>query len=696
MVVGTPQYMSPEQAAGERVIDARTDMYSLATVLYEMLAGEPPFTGPNPQTIRAKMLSGPPPSVRRARPALGPKLDAAIDKALAPAPADRYTSVAEFARTLSTAEMATQGTLLPHSARRREQLLAIAVAAVLVLGAFGIWYRTRPPAVAGNSALAVLPFENDGDSSNAYFADGITDEIRGKLAALPALRVIARASSNQYRRSAKPPQQIANELGAGYLLTGVVRWETSPTHARRVRVSPELVQLTQGNAPRTIWQQTFDTTLVDVFQVQSSVASKVAANLGVMLNAPAETQLAQRPTQNLAAYEAYLRSEAFDAPDVPTLRRAVASAEEAIALDSNFAAAWARAGRLHAIIFSNGTQQRAEAEASRIETERAVALDSNSYGSFLARAVYWDLVALNDAHALKDIERARLLAPTSFEVIRTLGQVEATIGRWEDGLAHIRQAVELDPRSAVTAQRLSRIYLALRRYPEARAAAVRGLGVNPAHFALLEDRAMSHAGEGDLVAARASLRDVPATVDRRAFVAYVSNYWDAYWMLDSADVALAHTLTVADFDGDRGLWSITRAQLYWLSGDSARARAFADTGIVAIDHAEAANESSFQSMLFRALMLAYVGKRDDAIRARDRGVATALASSDQWSTIPYAHHLAARIDVALGNRDAAIADLREILAKPYFISPAWLRVDPTWNPLRGDPRFEKLAHSDGR
>jgi len=276
MVVGTPQYMSPEQASGERVIDARTDEYSLATVLYEMLAGEPPFTGPNPQTIRAKMLSGPPPSVRRARPSIAPKLDAALDKALASAPADRYSTVAEFARTLVTAEMAAQGAMPSHTARRREQVLAMSLAAVLVAGAFAIWYATRPPTPIGNSALAVLPFENEGDTSNAYFADGITDEIRGKLTALPALRVIARASSNQYRRTEKSPQQIAHELGAMYLLTGVVRWETSPNHARRVRVSPELVQLSRGNAPRTIWQQTYDTTLADVFQVQSSVASRVA------------------------------------------------------------------------------------------------------------------------------------------------------------------------------------------------------------------------------------------------------------------------------------------------------------------------------------------------------------------------------------------------------------------------------------
>ena len=325
--------MSPEQASGERVLDARTDMYSLATVLYEMLAGEPPFTGPNAQTVRAKMLSGPPPSVRRARPAISAGVDAAIDKALAPAPADRYHSIADFARTLATAETAardaTPGTELASSrtARARAWAMLAAIVVVVGAGAFFLWGRMQGRALVSDSALAVLPFENDGDTSNAYFADGITDEIRGKLTALPALRVIARASSNQYRRSDKPPQQIAQELGATYLLTGVVRWETSPAHVRRVRVSPELVQLSRESAPRTIWQQTFDTTLADVFQVQSSVASKVAANLGVVLNASAEAQIAQKPTQNLAAYEAYLRSTAVDGSDLRSLRRALADAD---------------------------------------------------------------------------------------------------------------------------------------------------------------------------------------------------------------------------------------------------------------------------------------------------------------------------------------------------------------------------------
>ena len=696
MVVGTPQYMSPEQAAGERVIDARTDMYSLATVLYEMLAGEPPFTGPNPQTIRAKMLSGPPPSVRRARPALGPKLDAAIDKALAPSPADRYTSVAEFARTLTTAEMTTHGALLPHSARRREQVLAVAVAAALVLGAFGIWYRTRPPAVVGNTALAVLPFENDGDSSNAYFADGITDEIRGKLTALPALHVIARASSNQYRRTDKPPQQIANELGAGYLLTGVVRWETSPAHARRVRVSPELVQLTKGSAPRTIWQQTYDTTLADVFQVQSSVASRVAENLGVVLNAPAQTQIAQRPTRNLAAYDAYLRSTAFDGTDLPSLRHALASAEQAVALDSNFAAAWSRVGRVRAVLFANGSQSAEDSAAAKYATDRGVALDTMASEGFVSRAIFWSVVADDPSRARADLETALRLTPSSADVLRTLGQVRASVGEWDDGVALIRRATVLDPRSVVTTGRLVRALLFVRRYREARDATERVLTFRGDNVQFIQSRAMAFAGEGDLASARAALRQVPATVDRGALVSYVANYWDTYWMLDSADAALTLTLPIATFDGQRQLWAEVRAELYQLKGDSARARAYADTAVVASDQVTPESRTGWQGLLYRSLMLATAGRRSAALRDRDRGLALALATGDQWSAIPYSHHLAARIDLLLGDRDAAIDEVRAILAKPYFISPAWLRIDPTWNPLRGDPRFEKMAHSDGK
>jgi len=416
----------------------------------------------------------------------------------------------------------------------------------------------------------------------------------------------------------------------------------------------------------------------------------------VVLNAPAETQLAQRPTKNLAAYDAYLRSTAFDATDLPSLRRALAAAEQAVALDSNFAAAWSRIGRLHSILFSNGTQSAADSVAAMLATERGVALDTTASENYVSRAFYWSLVAGNQARARTDLETALRLAPSSADVLRTLGQVKASMGEWDEGLALIRRAAALDPRSVISTGRLVRALLWVRGYAEARSAAEHGLSLSPDNIQLVQVRAMSYAGEGNLDGARAALRQVPATVDRGALTSYVANFWDTYWILDSADAALTLALPVSAFDGQRATWSVIRAEMYGLRSDTVRARAYADTAIVAGDQIAPESKAGWQALLLRSLMLATAGRRNEAVRDRDRGLAVARASGDQWSSIPYSQHLAARIDLALGDRDGAIAELREILSKPYFISPAWLRIDPTWDPLRGDARFEKLAHGDGK
>jgi len=274
--IGTPAYMSPEQAAGEPMLDVRTDLYSLASVLYEMVAGEPPFTGPTAQAIITKRLSVPAPSVRRLRPAVGPGLDQAIQRALAPVPRDRFATMAEFAHALQRATASTATATVPAKAtrsllQRPQASLWAATAAALAIAlaaAIGLTRRHEWSVAAramGSQRLAVLPFENLGDTAELYFTDGITDEVRGKLAAVPGLEVIARSSSNQYKSSSKPAQEIARELGVQYLLTATVRWEKSPGRQSRVRVSPELVRITSGSAPTTMWEQSFDAVLSDVF-----------------------------------------------------------------------------------------------------------------------------------------------------------------------------------------------------------------------------------------------------------------------------------------------------------------------------------------------------------------------------------------------------------------------------------------------
>jgi eukaryotic-like serine/threonine-protein kinase len=700
MVVGTPQYMSPEQAAGERDIGPRSDVYSLGAVAYEMLAGEPPFTGPTAQAAVAKMMSGHAPSIRRSRPAVPEAVDLVLQRALAPVPADRFGSALEFARALEASERSALSTVTAAPAAPRAERRIPSGAALLVLGllvgagALFAWRRQedRVPAAtaAGPVGLAVLPFDTEGDTANVYFADGITDEIRGKLSALPALQIIARTSSNEYRHSAKPPEEIGRELGVQYLLTGTVHSEQGPGGARRVRVSPELIQVAEGRSAVTKWQQSFDTTLADVFDVQSAVASRVADHLGVVLSPPAQSQVAARPTQNIAAYDAYLRSLALGGNDPPTLRRALASAQQAVALDSGFAAAWARVSRTESLIYNNSLPTTAGAEAARTAADRSVTLAPTSSDGYVARGYYEYLVAKDVPRAVAAYDTAARLAPSSADAVSGLAVGDAAEGHFETAVAHARQAVVLDPRSPATLDRLSRMLLWLRRYPEAQSTAIRGLAVNPTVLVLIEDRAMSLLGEGDLPGAQSVLRDVPPTLDRAALAAYVANYWDLYWALDSADRALVLTLPPSAFDDDRATWAIIRAQVYWMMGDTAQIRRWADSAKVEHEPELLATPNDFQRHLFHALALAYLGARSAAVREGEHACALAQATGDQTSTIPYCRHVLARIYVAVGDHQHALAELDTLLAKPYVVSPAWLRIDPAWAPLRGDPHFERL------
>ncbi len=698
MVVGTPQYMSPEQAAGERDVGPRSDAYSLAAVTYEMLAGEPPFTGPTPQAVVAKIMSGQPPSVRRMRPSVAEGVDAVIRKALASVPADRFAEALDFARALEAAERSamTAGASSTSGGRRAHRVPR--GAALLGLGFFvgvGVlfgWRRheTGAPAGGGPVGLAVLPFDNEGDTANAYFADGITDEIRSKLSALPALRLIASGSSNQYRHTGKPADQIGQELGVRYLLTGRVQWEHGSNGTLRVRVSPELVEVRDGAVSETKWQQSYDTTLADVFDVQAAVASRVADKLGVVLSSPAQTQLAGRPTQNLAAYDAYLRSTALVGDDPPTNRRALAAAEQAVALDSGFAEAWAHVSVLHALLYINSTPTQADADAARRSAERAVALAPAAPEGYSARGFYNYVVTHDLAAARAAYETALRLAPSSSDAIRRLAEVEAAAGQWAPALAHDRQSAALDPRSSDAAARVSQLLLWLRRYPEARAEAVRGLTLAPGDLSLIQDRALSRLGEGDLAGARAGLRDVPPTLDRGAIAAYMANYWDMYWALDSTDRALVLTLGPAAFDNDRGTWGIVHAQLYWLAGDTGRARRSADSARAEYEAQLRATPDDFQRHLFRGLVLAYLGQRAAAVREGTRGLTLAQATGDVYSNLPYTRHLLARLYLAIGEHGKALDQLDSLLANPYFVSPKWLAIDPTWAPLKGEARFQQL------
>ena len=402
--------------------------------------------------------------------------------------------------------------------------------------------------------MAVLPFENLGAPEDDYFADGMSDEIRGKLTSLPGVQVIARGSSTPYKKTTKSPRQIAQELDVAYLLTATVRWDKSGGTSR-VHVSPELIEFDGSGAPISRWQQPFDAALTDVFKVQSDIATRVAQALGVALNAKQERRLEATPTQSAAAYDAFLKGEEFWKSRVTgseSVRKALGSYEEAVALDPGFAVAWARVcdANLGLIRFSDPMPERPE--RARIAAEKAVALAPDRPEGHLALGNYRLEVKNDRKAAVESYTVAEQIAPQNVDVLLAKAYLE---GNSEAAIADYRRAERLDPRSVLTLLGLGQTLCSFRRYPEAREVLDRGLAVAPAHFWLIEWKMITFLGEANLAGARGVAAAVPKEMEPTTLVAGLANYLGLGFTLDESQRDLLLRLTPSAFEDDRGSWA---------------------------------------------------------------------------------------------------------------------------------------------
>ena len=465
LAVGTPAYMSPEQAAGDRDLDARTDIYALGAVLYEMLAGEPPFTGPTAQAVIAKRFKGEVPRVRQARPSVPESVDEAIHQALALVPADRFSSAAEFARALPASAQAPAESpgpggpevvlRTPKQGKRRPRIplatTALALGFLLGLGVLFGWLRSHgtrsPDSGVAPKRLAVLPFESAGDTTERVFAVGISEEIMTRLARVPGLSLMARSSALQYHRSGQSAPQFGRALGVDYVLDGTVRSAPDSSGQRQLRIIPELIRVADGTH---IWGDHYEGRMADVFRLQADVAEQVAEALRGTLEGGQQRAVRAGPTNDLEAFRLYAlgRSE-WNRRTPQSLERAAKYFQQAIARDSTFARSWAGLADAYALYDYYGVRPvRRDTAAygwARAAALRAIALDSTlaePHASLnqILRYGYWDWVGSE-----REIRRAIALDPNYATAHKWLAEHLLTVGRLPEAIAEAKTAVQLDP-----------------------------------------------------------------------------------------------------------------------------------------------------------------------------------------------------------------------------------------------------------
>jgi eukaryotic-like serine/threonine-protein kinase len=709
LVLGTGQYMSPEQARGQKV-DARSDIWSLGVVLYEMVRGSPPFRGETPSDCIASILTTEPPPLSSVLADVPIKLESILQKALRKNSDDRYQTIKEMLADLRNikAEREAEGSSPQIKARaesivrkikghKRGVLLTLA-AAILAAASFAHSFFFVAPAPSPNEkSIAVLPFENlSEDKANAYFADGIQDEILTRLSKIADLKVISRTSAQRYKNTSQNLSEIANQLGVANLLEGSVQRTND-----QVRVNVQLIRAADDSH---LWAETFDRKLTDIFSVESEVAKAIADQLQAHLSGREEQVIAAKPTDNPEAYDAYLRGLAYTLKTGPSPADALGAQKylrEAVRLDPKFALSWALLSYVDALGYLTLNLQPTVAlrEESRDAAETALALQPNLGEAVLAKG-YYHYACLKDYDtAVRYFEQARQFLPNSSQIPESLAYVARRRGQWDRSESYFNEAERLDPRNVNLLSAHAASFVVLRHFPEAQRKLDQVLDIIPDDVDTLAQKAAIAQAEGDLPRAAALLAPLHPNADDTP--ALGTQVYQAILERRPAQIIsrLKEILTKPDpalgyFNGQLRFW------LGWAQE-------------VASDHAAAQEswrharrelepflkEQPDNYVLIGDVALANMGLGDKA---------AALAFSERAMTVvsiekdavdgPSPIEILARVSAQTGEPDRAIAALQKVLSIPYTgplvsnvpLTPALLRLDPMFDPLRNDPRFQKL------
>lgn len=702
-IVGTVPYMSPEQLEGGE-IDARSDIFSLGIILYEMATGKRPFRGESSIAIISSIIKDAPEEVDQLRGDLPHHLGRIVRRCLEKSPQRRTQSALEVRNELEDLRREQDSADRSATVRVRQSEKPpglwrwVTVAALVLLASIAVWQlaiRQSEQDVAAHDMITVpriviLPFENLGLPEDEYFADGITEEITSRLSAVAGLSVISRTTAMQYKESRPPLTQIAQDLEVDYALEGTVRWARDGEGPSRVRVTPQLIRLPDDSH---LWSESYDRVVDDLFAIQSELAQQVLIELNVALIDTEREFVEVRPTQSLEAYQAYLRGKHLLRQPHFTLEswnRALASLEQAVELDPEFSQAWAELARAHSrLIYFKVDPSPERLERADHAMEQALAGDSDSPQVHLA-AGYYHLWALRDAElAREEFLIAAQRIPNNTDVLEGLGESARLRGHIDEAIPHYRRAAELSPLDPSPLVELGLSLWWARRYEEAFQACNRAAVVAPDHaWPYITSTLNFWSWKGGTPQARETLEAFSGDHPWMPWLwywqdIYEERYTDAIERLTRSPEVWTSLKICIRPDSLFASYALELAN----QSDLARAEAEKAAAVLRAKVLENPDEPRYHSSL--GIALALLGQHEEAIRAGKRAIELFPLSADaiyaQMGQQDLAH-----IYLLSGEYKSACDQLELLLSIPGWISIPLLESDPRWATLRNQPCYREL------
>jgi TolB-like protein/Flp pilus assembly protein TadD/tRNA A-37 threonylcarbamoyl transferase component Bud32 len=707
--LGTPGYIAPEQTERPAAeLTSTADIYSLGAILFYLLAGRPPFVGPNVLSVIHQAAATPAPRLRSLVPSLDRDLETIIARCLESDPNARYQSAEALAedleRWLRHEPIRARRTGVLTRGRKwvrrnpTTTALVISLVALAAMVSVMLWERGSPrPMAPMPTGIAVLPFENlSGDPENAFFTDGVQDEILNDLAKIADLKVISRTSVMQYKTGTKRNlRQIANELGVAHVVEGSVQ-----RAANRVRVSAQLID---AKTDTHLWVERYDRPLDDVFAIQTEIAKAIAVQLQTKLSPRERAAIEERPTSDLAAYDLYLQAKELSYDGLINVVRqrenyfkAVQLLDQATARDPAFLLAHCQLVFIHDDIYWQNydhTETRLALADARLRA--AVRIQPNAGETHLAQAAHFYFGSRDYNRARNELSDAQRALPNNAEIFKLLGAIDRRQGRWDEAIRNFKHAVDLDPRNASNMIDVGYTYFKLRRYEEAIAMANRLQALEPQSAIVRAGRAwVGFNAQGDMTSFRAVLNRIEAEGGSSATEVADLSFQLALCQRDvtAAARALANIpsegyLNLDDFPFPHawyeGLVSKLRADAP--AARSAFARARAETQKLVLS--QPGNEKPLSVL---ALIDAELGEKEKAISEGRAACDILPPAEDAVHGVLLLNNLA-RIYAVTNEKDFALGQLEIVSKLPFGPSYGELRLDPVWDSLRSDPRFEKLV-----